>query len=280
LEDCYWNSGSDVGYPEFITPVYRLDMWMQGFHPDSFPQVLINPHTVFGEIKSFDRYLEILEHEIRSRRPQIAALKCASAYQRTIAFEPVTYEQAADVFMKNPTSLTEQQRNIFGDYIMQFALRLAKELDLPVQIHTGLALLSGSNPLLLEGLIARHPDNRFVLFHGGFPWIYETAGLLHNYSNVLIDINWLPLISTSAAAQALHVYIDVLQDSGNIAWGGDTWTSEEACGASMAFRNLLARVLTEKIERDGWRTTDAERFADKIMFENALNIYKGKYFMK
>jgi len=66
-------------------------------------------------------------------------------------------------------------------------------LDLPVQIHTGLAKLQGSDPLLLDNVISGYPDVRFVLFHGGFPWIYNTVTLAHNYANVIIDFNWLPL---------------------------------------------------------------------------------------
>ncbi|MFC4779503.1 amidohydrolase family protein [Paenibacillus sp. GCM10023252] len=273
LEDCYWDSGSDVGYPEFITPVYRLDMWMQGFHPASVTNEGTSPYSLFGELDSFTAYVERMEHEIRSRRPHIAALKCASAYQRTIGFQAADKAAAEAVFGMHPDELGEAERNAFGDYILQQALTVAAELSLPVQVHTGLAKLSGSDPLLLENLIARNPHNQFVLFHGGFPWIYNTAALAHNYPNVSIDINWLPLISTSAAADALRVYIDVLRDSSQIAWGGDTWTSEEAVGAAMAFRHILAQVLTDKTSRDGWRVSDAERFAQKIMYRNAKQLY-------
>jgi len=273
LEDCYWDTGSSVGYPEFITPVYRLDLWMQGYHPESLTNEGTSPHSIYGVIDSFDAYVARMEEEIRTRRPGIAGLKCASAYQRTIGFRPVSREEAAAVYGRRPGELTTEEKNAFGDYMLQHALTLAEELRLPVQIHTGLAMLSGSNPMLLEPLIASHPNNTFVLFHGGFPWIYETAALAHNYPNVVIDINWLPLISTSAAADALHVYLDVLRDSGHIAWGGDTWTGEEAVGASLAFRHLLARVLAEKCERDGWTDRHAERLADKIMYENAMRLY-------
>lgn len=274
LEDCYWDSGSDVGYPDMITPVYRLDMWLQGYHPASVTNEGTSPHSVYGEIATFNEYVQKMEDEIRSRRPGIAALKCASAYQRTIKFEPIGKQEAADLYGKHPSMLSQEQRNAFGDYMLHHALGVAAELALPLQVHTGLARLSGSDPLLFESVIATHPDNQFVLFHGGFPWVYNTAALAHNYSNVVIDINWLPLISTSAAAEALHVYIDVLRDSGSIAWGGDTWTSEEAVGAAMAFRHLLARVLSEKTNRDGWRPQDAERFAHKIMYLNAAKLYK------
>ncbi|MFD0670938.1 amidohydrolase family protein [Cohnella sp. GCM10027633] len=276
LEDCFWDTGSDVGYPEFITPVYRLDMWMMGFHPESLTNEKTSIHQQFERLPTFKEYLERFEHELRSRRPSIAALKCASAYQRTIQFTKATREDAESIYGKHPAQTTELQRNLFGDYMLQFALDIAAELELPVQIHTGLAKLGGSNPILLEPLIVDHPNNTFVLFHGGFPWIYDTAALAHNYDNVVIDINWLPLISTSAAVDAVQVYADVLRDSGKIAWGGDTWTGEEAVGASMAFRHVLSKVLSDKVSSGSWRTKDAERFADKIMFENALNLYQIK----
>ncbi|MBP3961862.1 amidohydrolase family protein [Paenibacillus lignilyticus] len=276
LEDCFWNTGSDVGYPDFITPVYRLDMWMMGYHPESLTNERTTIHDQFEQPPTFAQYMERFEHELRSRRPSIAGLKCASAYQRTIAFSDASREDAKAVFGKQPSEISEAERNRFGDYMLQVALSLAAELELPVQIHTGLARLGGSNPLLLEPLIAAHPSNQFVLFHGGFPWTYDTAALAHNYDNLVIDINWLPLISTTAAQDALHVYADVLRDSGKIAWGGDTWTGEEAVGASMAFRHILARVCADKVNSGAWRSKDAERFADKIMYENAYKLYQIK----
>ncbi|MFD2612484.1 amidohydrolase family protein [Paenibacillus gansuensis] len=274
LEDCYWNTGSDVGYPDMVTAVYRLDMWMQGFHPESVDHDGCNPHANAGYvIPDLDTYLGLLREELVRRRPSIAGLKCASAYQRTIRFQTVTREQAEALYLKHPSELSQEEQNRFGDYILDAACRIAEELDLPIQIHTGLALLEGSNPLNLEGLIASHPGNKFVLFHGGFPWIHETAGLAHNYQNVLIDINWLPLISTSAAVQALHMYIEVLPNIHTLAWGGDTWTSEEAVGASMAFRHVLTRVLSEKVDQGYFTLKQAEQLAEKIMYKNAQNIY-------
>lgn len=273
LEDCYWDSGSAVGYPDFVTPIYRLDMWMMGFHPDSLTNENTSSHDLFDEPPSFDQYMERFEQELRTRREQIVGLKCASAYQRTIAFREATEEEARAVFGMKPEDATEQQRNAFGDYVLARGLELAAELDLPVQFHTGLARLDGSSPMKMERLIATHPRNRIVLFHGGFPWIYETAALAHQYPNVVIDINWLPLISTSAATYALHTYVDVLRDSGSVTWGGDTWTGEEAVGAVFAFRHILAKLLAERVAEGLWKAEDAERFADKIMYENALNIY-------
>src|SRR5699024_8678272 len=157
--------------------------------------------------------------------------------------------------------------------MFHMGLKVAGDLDLPVQIHTGLAKLQGSDPLLLNNVISDYPNVSFVLFHGGFPWIYNTAALAHNYDNVIIDINWLPLISTSAAKEALHVYIETLRDNRRITWRADTWTSEEAVGAAMAFKHVLTDVLNEKVESGYFTLSEAEKFAKKIMYQNARDIY-------
>ncbi len=273
MEDSYWNPGSDIGYPDLITPVYRIDMWLQGFHPDLLDHDGCNPHTFCGKMPSFEAYVERFREEITKRRPNIAALKCASAYARTIRFEKVDRAEAASIYKKHPSELSLKEINTFGDYMFYVALDLAEQLDLPIQIHTGLAQLKGSSPLNLDNAIASYPNVQFVLFHGGFPWIYETAGLAHNYHNVILDINWLPLISTTAASQALDMYIEVLRDNKRIAWGSDTWTSEEAVGASMAFRHMLSNVLSKKVDQGYMDIKDAESFAEKIMFRNAKKIY-------
>ncbi|HLR65701.1 MAG TPA: amidohydrolase family protein [Virgibacillus sp.] len=274
LEDCFWDTGSDVGYPGFITPVYRLDLWMTGFHPDSVNAIGCSIHQTFKEsVSDFDTYLDKFKEEITRRRGNIAALKCAMAYERDLHFNEPNYSKAKSVYGKHPSKVSIQERRDFEDYMFHVGLKVAGDLDLPVQIHTGLAKLQGSDPLLLENVISGYPDVRFVLFHGGFPWIYNTAALAHNYANVIIDINWLPLISTSAAKDALHVYIETLRDNRRITWGADTWTSEEAVGAAMAFQHVLTDVLNEKVESGYFSINEAEKFAKKIMYQNAQEIY-------
>lgn len=272
LEDCYWLPGSDIGHPEIATAVYRIDPWMSAYTPDIVENNIV--HSPLGRgLRSLDAFEEALIGEIKMRRSSIAALKCAVAYERSIDFQTVERSEILSIYGKNPALLSEGEKKKFGDYVFSLVLEISGQLDLPVQIHTGLAKLSGSNPMLLEPVIAAHPKTTFVLFHGGFPWIYETAGLAHNYSNVILDINWLPLISTSAAVQALHVYMEVLPSAKRITWGGDCWTSEEAVGAAMAFRYVLERVLAEKIEEGFIDVQEAISFAEHIMYKNAQEIY-------
>jgi len=277
MEDCYWDTGSDLGHLDFIKPVYRLDMWMRGYHPDATDMDGFSPYKTFGNIfTSFDDYLEKFEAEVAARRENIVGFKCAQAYQRVIRFDHVDYETAKAIFGKDLNTISIEEQNQFGDYIFHRAMLLAEKYDLPVQFHTGLAKLQGSNPMYLEGVISSYPKIRFVLFHGGFPWIYETAGLAHNFQNIILDINWLPLISTTASYSALQTYLDVLRDSNWITWGADTWTSEEGVGASMAFRHVLARVLSDRVDQGIYSLKHAETFAEKIMYKNAAHIYGSK----
>ena len=44
-----------------------------------------------------------------------------------------------------------------------------------------------SNPILLVDLIAANPDTKFVLFHGGCPWVGETGVIAMRHKNVWID---------------------------------------------------------------------------------------------
>ena len=112
-----------------------------------------------------------------------------------------------------------------------------------------------------------------MLFHGGYPWYHEIGALAHNHGNVYVDMVWLPLISTTAAVSALHEYIEVVPSIDRIAWGSDSWTSEEAFGALMAFQHVVSPVLAEKVRSSYFGKDEAMEIAEKLMFRNAQKIY-------
>ena len=84
---------------------------------------------------------------------------------------------------------------------------------------------------------------------------------------------WAPIISTSAAIAALHEFIEVVRSSDRIAWGSDTWTSEEAIGALLAWQHVVATVLSQKVESGYFDMAEAERLAHKLMYRNAARLY-------
>ena len=107
----------------------------------------------------------------------------------------------------------------------------------------------------------------------GYPWYDEIAGLAHNYRNVCMDMVWAPMISPTAAIAALHQYIEVARSNDLIAWGSDTWTSEDAVGALIAWQYVVATVLSQKVDAGYIDMGDAERLARGLMYANAAKIY-------
>ena len=96
-------------------------------------------------------------------------------------------------------------------------VELCAKLDLPFQIHTGHARIQGSNPMLLADLIAANPKTKFILFHGGYPWIGETGAIATRYKNVWVDSVWLPTISYTMGKRAYQEWLEVM-GSNRIMW--------------------------------------------------------------
>ncbi|MFW6138627.1 MAG: amidohydrolase family protein [Spirochaetota bacterium] len=273
--DIYWDPGSDLGHPQLFKPVVRSDVFLTCYHPQVRDHDDNSPWKFFDvQGLGFDEYVDfILNFHRKKIQAGAVAFKIATAYERPISIQEPCYEKAAGVYLQEPENVSDFDKMAYGDYLVHRICALAQELEVPIQVHTGLGELKGSNPMLLEPLIQTYPHTRFVLFHGGYPWYSQVGALAHNHPNVLVDMVWLPLISTSAAKQALDQYIEVVPSSDRIAWGSDAWTSEEALGALLAYQHVVASVLAEKVEYGYLGKDDAEILAQKLMYKNASQIY-------
>jgi predicted TIM-barrel fold metal-dependent hydrolase len=259
-----------------FSPTMRTDMFVRCFHPDVLDHDDNNPFIRFPDAptRSFDDYLDYLRELFTGWRERGAvALKSASAYERPLAYDEGDRSAAAAVFGRRPETVSSGKRAVYESTMFHFFCQLAATFGVPFQVHTGLGELSGSRPLLFEPVIVRHPDVHFVLFHAGYPWYGEAAGLAHNHNNISLDMVWAPIISTSAAVAALHEFIEVARSSDRIAWGSDTWTSEEAIGALLAWQHVMATVLSQKVEAGYFDMAEAEALAHKLLFRNAALIY-------
>ena len=144
--------------------------------------------------------------------------------------------------------------------------------ELPFQIHTGHGRLQGSNPLHLVDVIQANPRTRFVLFHGGFPWIGETAAIAMRHRNVWVDSVWLPTLSYTMARRAYKEWLETMP-SDRIMWGADTVQAEGIYAATEFTRQCLAEALSEKVARGELREEHAERIGRQILRDNALELF-------
>lgn len=272
--DAYWDPGSDNGRPDLYAPAFRINSFLYGNSIDSRDHNGNNAQVLYGRCDSLDEYLTMIERVITEKKAAgCVCLKSALAYDRALDFKPQSKRAAERVFGKPPTNVAPDELKAFGNFIFDYICELAARHGLPIQNHTGLARLGGSNPMNLIPMIEKHPDTKFVLFHGGYPWVEQIAALSHNYANVYVDLCWLPVICTSAAERALHSLLEAARDSSRITWGGDCWFITESYAGSLAMRHVLKKVMTDKVV-DGYLTDSrARRLAERILQDNAKELY-------
>jgi hypothetical protein len=276
IQDAYWEYGSDNGHPEMLTPTMRTDMFVSVYHPECVDHDGNSPFKSFPDLptSSFGDYLGYLEALFtRWRGRGAVALKSVMAYERSIQFDEGDFSATSKVFLRHPSDVSLGDRKAYGDFMFNWFCELASKLEVPFQVHTGLALLGKSDPMLLESTITRHPGTSFVLFHAGYPWYDSVAGLARTYSNVCVDMVWVPHISITGAVHALHEILEVIPSSDRIGWGGDARTAEEAYGALLAWRHVVARVLSDKVDDGYLDMAEAETLAHKLMYRNVAGLY-------
>ena len=264
---------------ENYNSVMRINAFACGWHSDSHDHNGNRGHTLLRklglEAASFDDYLAALEKVVdgMASHHQVA-LKNALAYDRDVAFDEPDERLARAAWGK--TSPSRAERKAFGDFIMDRLCRIAGERDLPVQMHLGTAIIRGSHPLNVAGLIERHPRTRFLLMHLAYPWSRDLLGMAFVYRNVWLDLTWSLLLSPSHFKLALHEAIEVLPDESRMMIGGDNWHVEETYGTLKLARQLIGEVLEEKLAAGYFRQEDAQRLAAKILRENATSFFKLK----
>lgn len=274
INDPYWDPGSDNGRPDLYAPTFRINSFLFGNHPDSGDHNGNNAQRLYGKCDTLDEYLAMIDRVIGEKKAQgCVALKSALAYDRALDFRAQSKRSAERVFNVPPKNVAPDELKAFGNFVFDHICSLAAKHGLPIQNHTGLGKLGGSNPLNLIPMIESHPETKFVLFHGGFPWMDEIAALSHNYGNVYADICWLPAIGTTAAERALHSLIETARDSSRITWGGDCWTIPESYAHSLALRHVVQKVLSEKVAAGYLTEERAKRWAERILHVNARELY-------
>jgi len=277
FNDPYWARLEFKTYYPWEVLVFNVTSLVRGFHASEYSQPADSPY-VFAEkhglaIETFDDYLKVLDHLFLTAKDNHAVcLKTTLAYQRTLHFENVPRERAEKAFGKRASALTPVEIKDFEDYTIWRICELSAKYELPFQIHTGQARIQGSNPMLLVDMIEANRKTKFILFHGGYPWVGETAVIAQKNKNVWIDSVWLPMLSYSMGKRALHEWLDSFP-SNRIMWGADCNHAEGIYGATEFTRRWIAEVLAEKVENHDLTMEHAQLIGRQILRENALELF-------
>lgn len=275
--DPYWARFKFDRAYRFSVPILNVTTMVDGYHPANFTAETDSPYAFAQQhglpMKSLDDYLRTLDKIFETAVAHDAAcLKSTLAYQRTLDFAEVPQNRAERAFGRPARELTPPEIKDFQDFIFWRLCELSAKHDLPFQIHTGQARIQGSNPMLLVDLIARNPNTRFILFHGGFPWIGETGVIAMRHKNVWIDSVWLPQLSYTMAKRAYQEWLEIVP-SDRIMWGADTVNAEGIYAATVSTRQCVSEALAEKVIRGELREEHAIRIGKQIMRDNALKLF-------
>ncbi|MGQ9515166.1 MAG: amidohydrolase family protein [Thermoproteota archaeon] len=278
LLDPYWDVWGGSFDKDLFSPVFRINMFLFGYSRDAKDHNGNCPYSFERylnlKVDNFDNYIDLVDRSLEeAKRRKYVAIKSALAYDRPILFEEADEAEARRVYEKMGSGLTPRDVRVFGDFILDRIIRRAGELELPIQFHTGLALIEGSNPMNLVRLLRKYTNVNFIFFHGGYLWIRESTALAFSFPNLYLDLCWLPIISPSACRIMLREIIE-LGLSSRTMWGGDCWVAEATYGALKVFKNILSDVLQELVDKSYLRREEALSIASGILKENATRIFK------
>ena len=230
--------------------------------------------------KNLDDYIDLVDSVLTIFKIKGAVcLKNVLAYSRSIDFDDIDYNTASKIFNKSGVRDKLEIKQL-QDFIFHHIIQQSIRLGLPIQIHTGYLAgnrgwLDNGHPMKLLNLFIKYPEARFILFHGGYPWTGDYVALGKQFSNVYLDLVWLPQISKTAAIRTLNEMLDAVPYN-KIMWGGDVLVIDDAVGSLELAKEVVASVLSERIEK-GWMTEDiALDVAKHIFRDNAMEIFRLK----
>jgi predicted TIM-barrel fold metal-dependent hydrolase len=235
-------------------------------------------------IETLDDLVQALEKAFENAKEKgIVGIKTALAYDRILHFRDESKEDAEKIFRKLMDSPAEyyyafDEVRPLQDYMMHRLLDIARDNQLPVQVHTGLHInknhIENSNPIHLTNLFFEYPDVKFVLFHGSYPYGGELSAIAKNFPNVYIDMCWLYVISPSYSERYLNEWLETVPASKIMAFGGDYLNVENAYAHLLFAKQLITKVLVDKVRSGYFSESEATGIAQMMLHDNAVNLFK------
>lgn len=270
--DAYWDPGSNNGHPELFDSAFRIDPLLFGFSKTALDHDGNNAYSLYGnESDNLDDYLAFIYELIKKKvRGGIVCIKNAIAYDRNLIYGRPAKAKASRAFGKQRT-----QEDIlhFQDYVFHEICAIAAEFNLPVQCHTGMGCIDRTRAAGMLKLVQDHPDTKFSMMHGSFPWCSDLLAYLDLYPNVFVDLVWLPALSPTVAEHYIRALVEV-GTSNRLYWGCDTWNSEASYGARLLANETIANAMGALVDRGYFSKQDAMYMIKRIFWDNAHELFQ------
>lgn len=282
VRDC----GEDFKESERFSYAVRLEQWLGASNVAAI-RALEEKHDI--SITKLDDFLSGFElHAKKLVKDGAVAFKNAIIYQRHPKVDLVTRAEADQAFNRMMQTryaewLEEPQvwlpeLKCFQDFLLHHLCEIAQELEVPVQIHTGIPEgnvlpFSRGNPDCLIDLVLAHPRVNFHLLHMGHPYEREACAMAKMYSNVWLDCSWAHHLNQYAAKFFLGYALDEVPQWKIIGFGGDYAHAEGIFSAARFARNNFATVLFDRLRLRQSSDADLFELASLLMHENAQRAF-------
>ncbi len=215
------------------------------------------------------------------------AAKFEIAYLRGLDFGDPSREEAGRVYSKYAGGgvPSAAEYKVLQDFLFRTVATACGRLGMPVHLHVmsgggGYFGISGGNPLLMEAIFndPKLRGTKFVLLHGGWPFVREAGALLQK-PNVYLDLSQEALaFPPRTLAGWLREWLETYPDkvlfgtdgypfTGALGWEESTWIANRNARAALAIA-LTGMVRDEEIGMDR-----AGQIAESVLRGNARQIY-------
>ena len=236
-------------------------------------------------VTSLDDYERCMFEVIkRCKDLGVIGLKDQSAYRRVIAYDLPPRAEAESRFnrlLADPRNqLAWPEAKPLDDYLFHQFMRFARDLDLPVQIHTGhLAVgrnrLENANAANLTSVLELHTRVRFDLFHGNWPYMGDLLFLAKNYPNVTLNLCWVHMIDPLYTQELLKRVVMTVPHTKIHGFGGDFFNLPEFSVAQLLLaREDIAAALADLVEAGWLEEGEAVSVAADWLFNNPNQFYR------
>jgi hypothetical protein len=240
---------------------WRLLISLPGFHPTKLAWAELQGigGLVDRHITSLDEYLEAVYLVFqRAMEKGAVGIKDQSAYQRSLSYDLPPRADAERLFnraLADPlVGLGWPESKPLNDFLFHQYMRFARDLRLPVQLHTGHMAgiynrVDKTNAAYLTTVLELHREVRFDLFHGNWPYLGDLLFLGKNYPNVALDLCWLHIIDPAYAIELVERGVLTVPHTKIHGFGGDYGDVPEYVVAHLALaRQNLAAALASLVE--------------------------------
>lgn len=278
----------DVERDKFA-PVAWFDFMFKLFKQSDLRRIEIETDTSIHKlddlIKAFDK---IFLNKVLAKKA--AAIKISISYTRNLRINKYTRYEAEKAFNKlfdksivnvswqDEKGLSQKDIIPLQDFLIHHVIGFAESESIPINIHTGMQdgyfnFFDNSNPTALLEIFNEYRKARFVIMHGGYPYINESVVIAKMFKNVFIDTCWLHIISPTAARNFLHQLIEAVPSNKVFGFGGDYYIIEGSYGNLIFAKENIARVLSEKVDEGYFDIKEALAYAEKILYKNPKDFY-------